>query len=281
VDVNAQAGLPGSLDAALDRLVANGAVAWHRGRTVAVVAPMPGSGGTTVAVNLAGALAVAASEQVGLLEVSRGPGDVGALLGVGGEFDIDLVCSRWESLDTASLSRSFIEYRPRMSVLPAALELRQTQHASPAAIRRLAVLCRALFTTTVTAVEPAIDAQSLEALLFAETIVLVTRPDVPAVRRTKEWMSVVSDAGIPPERFQLVVNRWGQRRQLPLAQIETTLGLKSSVLIPDDPKTVNQAANLGCLLRDVSRWASVTRRHAVLAARLGSKPTMPPYAWWS
>jgi Flp pilus assembly CpaE family ATPase len=138
-----------------------------------------------------------------------------------------------------------------------------------------------MFSTSIFAVEPNIDSLSLEALLFAEHIVLVTRPDVPAVRRTKEWIIAVSEAGIPPERFQLVVNRWGQRRQLPLAQIESALGLKTSVLIPDDPKTVNRAANLGCLLRDVSRWSSVTRRHAVLAAKLGRKPAMLPYAWWS
>ena len=45
--------------------------------------------------------------------------------------------------------------------------------------------------------------------------------------------------------MRLVVNRYGQPKEVPASKAEEALGLKIAHYIPDDPKTVNRANNNG------------------------------------
>jgi Flp pilus assembly CpaE family ATPase len=54
--------------------------------------------------------------------------------------------------------------------------------------------------------------------------------------------------GIETERIRLVANRYGQPRELPLAQAQSALGAKIENFVVNDPNRVQRSANEGKLV---------------------------------
>jgi pilus assembly protein CpaE len=69
----------------------------------------------------------------------------------------------------------------------------------------------------------------------------------------------LADIGIDRERVRLVVNRYGQPKELPASSAEQALGVKVLHYIPDDPKTINRANNKGIPVVLESPKARVSR----------------------
>jgi len=259
------------LDEALDRMVAGQRLPTRRGTVISVLAPTPGSGGSFVAANLAGALAEKYPQDVALVESARAGGDIALLLNVEPQHTIADVCQRWETLDATSLRSGLSSHPSGLRLLVNTIEHHDAEFWHPDSVRRIAVLARVAFAVSVLALDSRMLEEDLEAMRLSDCILMVVRPDVPAVRRAKIALDLATGQGVPRERFRLVANRWGQSGQLKAKQIESSLNLPVEFYIPDDPGRANRAANMGVLLREVSRHASVSRRFARLAAAVNGK----------
>jgi pilus assembly protein CpaE len=252
----------------LQRLCQTGALKQDHGTLIAVLAPTAGSGGTTVASNLAGSLAKNKLWSVGLVDLSHWPGDLALLLNLEPRHTIQDVCQSWQKLDVVGLKSSLVSHATGVNLLSNGLSQTRNESLCPLAIRRILVLSRVTFDFTVLALDHRIGPEELEAMRLSDTVVLVVRPDVPAVRRAKWAKDKAVEGGVSPERLRLVINRWGQRGQLRLDHIETSLKMKAIQLIPDDPARVNTAINEGKLLQELAARATITRRFAALATAL-------------
>src|SRR2546430_16000570 len=82
-------------------------------------------------------------------------------------------------------------------------------------------------------------------------------------RRILEHLS--SELDVPRGRVRLVINRLGQPGELPLNEAEEALGGRITHAIPDDPRTVNEANNIGVPVVIRSPKARVSKRLAELA----------------
>ncbi|MCL6503823.1 MAG: hypothetical protein K6T86_14160 [Pirellulales bacterium] len=256
------------LDASLEKLIATRALPNERGMVISVFAPTPGSGGTTVAANLAAMLARQHGKSVGLLELACQHSDLALLLNFKPECGISEVCQQWQKLDKVGLGRCMHEHPSGIHVL-ANKNLLESDLPEREAVRRVTVLARALYRATVLELDRTLDENQLEAMKLSDRVLLVLRPDVPCVRRAQQALQQATAAGVPQKRFGLVINRWGIPGRLRQAKIEEALGLKTLQLIPDDAKRATAAANQGVLLVDVSRVAAISRAFAALAKRLG------------
>lgn len=256
------------LDASLEKLIANRALPNERGVVISVFAPTPGSGGTTVAANLAAALARQAGTSVGLIELACQHSDLALLLDIKPACTLAEVCQQWSRLDKVGLSRSMQQHKSGVHVL-ANQDLLESELPERDAVRRIGVLARAVYRATVLELDRTLDESQLEAMRLSDRVLLVLRPDVPCVRRAQQALQQATAAGVPQNRFGLVINRWGIPGRLRQSKIEEALGLKTLQLIPDDAKRATAAANQGVLLVDVSRMAAISRAFAALAKRLG------------
>ncbi len=256
--------LRNGLDRLVESLSQSGSLPRQRGKVISVFAPAPGSGGSTVAANLAGALAGKNARRVGLVELARDPGDLALLLNVTPQHTAGAVCQRWQVLDSMSLGNSFLDHPGGLRALVNGPDQGNAFLVSDA-VRRIAVLSRMLFGATVLALDSRLGAEEAEAMRLSDAVVLVVRADVPGVRRVQAALQGAIAQGVPAERFRMVVNRWGQSGQLGLKQIESTLGLAAVEQIPDDPGRCNRAANHGSLLCEMWPRAPICRRFARLA----------------
>lgn len=273
VHVLDQSDIRRSLDTALDQWLLRGQLRGKRGRVISVFAPTPGSGGSTVAANLAGALARRHPDDVALVELAAEFGDLAVLLNVTPRHTAEDICRRWATLDRTCLTGSYAQHESGLHVLVNGADRSGNQYLSMEAARRLAILSRMTKGYTVLALDAALTEVELEAMRLSDAVAFVVRPDVPAVKRAQRAVQRLAEGGIARERIWLVVNRYGQAGQLPLSQLEASLGLRTAHLIPEDPRSVNRAANFGLLLQQQSRLRKISRRFAALAQALNGQAT--------
>ena len=101
-----------------------------------------------------------------------------------------------------------------------------------------------------------------------DMVMLVTTPDVIAVRDAYRRLKLLQALGLEGERIKLVVNRFRQKTFVSLEDIQTNLGIKVSATVAEDVKTVEQATNEGKLIREVNRRSETARNIAALVALL-------------
>jgi pilus assembly protein CpaE len=259
-----------SLDDALDQSVSQG-LHGRRGKVISVFAPTPGSGATTVACNLAGALSAKYPNEVALIELSREFGDLAVMLDIEPRYSASEVCRRWRTLDTTTLVSSFTEHASGLRVLANDVESTENEFLDRHAVRRISILSRVCQGFTVLTLDSRLAECEVEAMRLSDAVVLVVRPDVVSVRRAFRALIRAGELEMDRDRFRLVVNRFGQPGQLPLKEIETTLGLQAVVLIPEDSKSVNRAVNQGSLLVEGSQLRKINRTFASLAGKLNGR----------
>jgi pilus assembly protein CpaE len=96
-------------------------------------------------------------------------------------------------------------------------------------------------------------------------ILVVLRLDFTCLRNTQRTLDYLDQLGIHPERVRVVVNRYGQAKEVPAAKAEEALGRKIFHYVPDEPKTVNRANNNGVPVVLESPRAYVSKSVAKLA----------------
>ena len=243
------------------------------GRIVAVLATLPGSGATTVAANLAAALADPAGEDESVALIEFEPqADLALLLNLKPDHFVQDLCPRWEMLDGIGLRNCVTRHSSGICLLPYSGDPITSQTVPADLVRRLLVLSRAGFRNTVVALGGQLDAAALEAMRLSDDMLLVTRADVPAVRRGRRVLEVCVERGVDRRRCRVVVNRWGQPGQLKADQIETGMAAPVFAFLPEDVARVNEGVNQGLLLGELSPGARLATGFQNLAAMLGGKP---------
>ncbi len=258
------------LERALQQAQALGLTAAQRGSVYTVWAPLPGTGVTTIAANLADALAHASDPGIAVLELSSSIGRLAQQLDVELPHTAEEVCERWMSLDLVSFRASLASHQSGLHVFANASTSVGNPALSVQAARRLLSLTRAAHSSTVVALGSCWNETCTDVLRSSDRILLLTRPDVPSIRRLAGSYGQAIEAGVEADRMDVVVNRWGMPSGLSRDQIISTLGLMPAEFVPDDPASANKAANDGLLLRAVGR-GKIVRRLDALATALRSR----------
>src|SRR5207253_2652898 len=79
----------------------------------------------------------------------------------------------------------------------------------------------------------------------AGAILLASRLDFTSIRNMRRILDYLQEHDIQRNLVRLVINRFGQPNELPAEEAEEALGGRSACYIPDDPKTINAANNIG------------------------------------
>jgi pilus assembly protein CpaE len=259
------------LPVVLERFRQAGLLQTKVGRTVAVTAGAPGSGVTTVATNLAFALAVHHPKQVVLAEIGTDVPSLALALDLQPKHGAGDLVRDWNRTDATMIRQSLAEHAAGVQVLAHTPESLTSASVEPPAMRHLALLLRTLYDWTVLDLGHSAHPSALEAMRLADVVLVVTRLDVPALRLSRRYIKDLADQGIPLERLRPVANFFGQRKQLPWRQAQETLGLPVVIWVPDDPATLNQALNQGRPLIQTASRAKITRRFQELAQQLNGK----------
>jgi pilus assembly protein CpaE len=130
-------------------------------------------------------------------------------------------------------------------LLAAPASFRDIDFITTDGVRQALTLGRSLFPYVVLDLDHSFRPEQSMCLQQADVILLVLRLDFPSLCNTRRSLDYLEQSGISRERIRLVVNRYGQPKEIPAAKAEEALGGKIFHYVPDDPKTINRANNNG------------------------------------
>jgi pilus assembly protein CpaE len=232
----------------------------------AVFSPKGGVGRTTIAVNLAVAVAQM-GKRVALVDASFQFGDVGVLLNLNprnksiadlaGELQADEV----ESLDTFMITHS-----SGVRVLLAPPSPEQAELIGPAAVRRVLQRLRRDHDLVVVDCPSSFNEATLAVLDEADLILTLLTLEITSVKNMRLFLEVCEQLGYGPEKIRLVLNRADSTLGIRVADVEHSIGRKVDHTIVSDGRSVVYALNRGVPFFLSNREAQVSQDIQRLAA---------------
>lgn len=258
-----QADLKTELPAALVRLSAVS----PKGRIVAAIAASGGCGCSTIAANLAVALAGTHGRSA-ILDLNLDAGDLVTLLDLKPSYSISELCQNVRRLDASLLEGCLVPHSSGVQLLAAPVRAADAAHVTQEGVNEVLSLVAHRFPFVVVDLGDSFRSERRTLLLEADLILLVLRLDFACLRNTRAALEYLREIGVSTDRVLVVVNRFGQPNEIAAGAAEEALATKLAHYIPEDAKTVNRANNNGVPVLLQSPSSKVSRRIAELATRV-------------
>jgi pilus assembly protein CpaE len=260
----------------------NGAVAvteGTRGRQITVFSPKGGVGKTTLAVNLALALAEQGSKRVVLVDLDLAFGDVAITLQLFPARTIADTVHLENGLDYTVLEPLLTDYRGQVSALVAPVQPDAKDSIPPRLVGRILHLLKSHFDFVIVDTSPAFDEYALQAFDETDEMLLVTTLDVPTLKNVKVAVETLDLLNFPKPRRHLVLNRADDKVGLTPDKVESTLGMSIAAAIPTSSQ-VAHATNSGEPIISAQPRHAVSHAITKLARSLAlpASPSVAPAA---
>ena len=217
-----------------------------RNRIVACFSPKGGAGTTTIAVNVATALALRAPDRTLIVDLDLQWGQVAAHLNLRARHTIADLAQDAQAQREPGLLRSYaMRHESGLWVLaaPPSPELAELVQAS--AIELILATALEAFETVVVDAGSVLDERSLAALERADNIALAVYPEIAALRAVASLVECLNRTGAVTTRTTFVVNQLFARELVRVDQVESSLGVKIAAELPYDPFLYLKAVNEG------------------------------------
>jgi Flp pilus assembly CpaE family ATPase len=245
---------------------------------IAVYSPKGGSGGTTVALNLVGALSRRYPGQVLLLDLDL-PYNHAALLA-------NLVPTTClartantppEAFEEVLLS-AVLYHAGGPMILPGALKPEEADLVTPELIARTISVLRRSFRYVVVDLGVALSDTVLAIVDHVQHMVLVVTPEISAVKASADALEILLTLGVPPAEVSVLLNHRSAKPAVLRASLERMLGRPVDVEMLFDGGRPDEAALHGNLLSLTDPRSEITKGVEALARRLESSQPLAAIA---
>jgi pilus assembly protein CpaE len=236
----------------------------HGGRVIAVVSPCGGCGASMLAASVSTVLAQEHG-QAGLIDLRLGVADLSAMLDLRPTRTLADLCDHVARLDQSLFEQFLTRHNSGVQLLAAPVQDQDIQRVTAKGVRRALALARVRFPSAVVDMGSTLGAEQIEALWQADAVLLVVRLDYTSIRNARRSVDAMTDLGIARDRMRLVLNCYGQRRQLEVEQAEAAIGMKAVHRVPYDAAAVNLAVNGGIPVVLKCRFSRITKSLRALA----------------
>jgi pilus assembly protein CpaE len=255
----------------------------HSGEIIAIYSPKGGVGCTTIATSLALTLRKETHARVALVDFDLQFGDVDVLLNLHTGHGVHELMRSTDDLDPSILEAVMLKHESGLEVLLPPLTLDQVELLTPEGLLAVLKALRKIYDYVVVDTWHAIEDITLAVMDVSHVLLLVTTPEIPAVRDTRRIVDLLRGRNGYRGKIQVVVNRYPSRSAISLQQIERSLGLKPVATIPSDGHSITDAINEGVsiLFKPSDAGSHLVQLGAILAqprmARANrSNGTAPP-----
>lgn len=204
-----------------------------------------GAGTTTVAVNCAVELARLSKRPTIIVDLKPCLGEVALFLGVRPRFTVLDAIENLHRIDKDFLKELVSKHKSGLDILAGAEQFERPNAQDAGAIEELLRVLAKMYEHIVIDAGNVINASAVAALYSAETVFLVTNPDVPSIRNAQRLIDRVRQLGAGSERVKILLNRASDQHLIAPKQIETALGYGIHHTFPSDYRAVSEALNSG------------------------------------
>src|ERR687886_2809638 len=248
------------------------------GTVVAVFGVKGGVGKTTLATNLAVALAQETSASVALVDLDVPFGDVALMLDLHPEQDI-LDALAYSVLDVLERLQTLLVRTPQgVHVLAAPLAPGDAGALDSGRVGRLLTRLAALHQFVLVDTPVGLTELTAAALDVAELAMLVTTPEVPALRRTHACLRLLQGLEFPDGKLQVVLNRVESKTRVTSAEAIEVLGYPVTWRVANDYAAM-QGSALGQPVVQTHPRARISNDIRLIARQLAGAPLPSRGSW--
>jgi pilus assembly protein CpaE len=214
----------------------------RRGQLLTVFSAKGGVGKTTVATNLSTMLA-SDQTRVCLVDLDLAFGDVAITLQIFPSRTIADAVPMQADLDMAGLESLLTPVSDGLVTLVAPVQPDAKDTISSALVARVFELLVEHFDFVVVDTPPSFDDHVLQAFDMSDQILLVTTPDIPALKNLKVALETLQLLNISQDQLKLILNRAQPKVGVTAEEVSASLGMTITAMIPssaDVPASINR-----------------------------------------
>jgi pilus assembly protein CpaE len=219
----------------------------RNGQVVTVFAAKGGCGKTTFAINLAVALARHTEQRVCIVDLDLAFGDVAISVQLDPAKTIVDALPMAGHLDETGAASLLTRYQPNLEMLLAPTTPGDAEKIPPSLVGELLIVLRTIFDFVVVDTPAQFSEHVLTAMDNSAHHVLLTTPDVPALKNLRITLDMLDLLSYPRQIRSVVLNRSDSKVGLSLEDVERVVRWPISAYIPssrDVPISINKGTPL-------------------------------------
>lgn len=239
-----------------------------RGQIIALYSPKGGVGCSTIAINLAIAMAKEEDTKVAVVDCDLQFGDVGILLNLKAQDTIADLVPQIEELSDLLLGEVMQLHSSGVKALLAPPRPEMADLIEPEHCRRVFLRLQELYDYIIVDTQSPLYDLTLAVLGVSDRILLVITPDLPTVKNARLFFEALDTLEYPMERVALVLNKVDRRHAIHEEEIVARIKHPIYARITNDRGSTLAAANEGVPLIIGQRNKPISRDILALARQL-------------
>lgn len=236
------------------------------GEVITIFSAKGGVGCTVLATNLAIALARDSKARVALVDFSLQFGDTAVLLNLRSTHGLHELMRSIDELDNVILDDVMVQHPSGIRVLLPPPRLDQVEEIDTGGMVAVLKALKKYYDYVVVDTWHSVEEATLAIMDQSGILLVVTTPEVPALRNTKRLLDVLKERPELRGKIQVIVNRFPSKSAVEMKDIESSLGQRPMGTIASDGRTVTAAINEGVAV--LTKKSAATDSVHQLAAQL-------------
>ena len=239
------------------------------GEIISIAGASGGVGSTSVAVNLAVAMAQQPGNSVALVDLDFALGDADVFLDMIPEYTLLDVAQNVSRLDLALLRKSLTKHDCGVYLLPRPVQIEDISIVPSEDFRTVLGLLKTAFSHVIVDLSKTYNRLDVTALESSDTVILLTQLDLPCLRNVVRLFSAFEQYEGVVSKTKVVVNRTGlDKMQISADKAEQTIDREIYARIPNNYLVISECRNNGVPLMMQAPKTAITQAIQELAAKL-------------
>jgi pilus assembly protein CpaE len=241
------------------------------GTVLTVFGAKGGIGKTTIAINVAAAIAKHTDNSVLIIDLDTRFGDVAIMLDIEPRFTVAQLAAGVATLDRETFKSALVQHESGVFVLPSPKHPNEWRSVEAADIKELVQFAARMFDYVVLDTPGAFNDIVGTALEAATQVLVVTSVDMASIKDTSFILDLLESESFPEDRLMLVVNHANGANTIRAGDIERVLRKPVFWEIPHDSE-VTLATQVGKPVVITKPRSRAALNFIGLATRIAGKP---------
>ena len=185
------------------------------------------------------------ASKVALVDTSLQFGDVGVLLNLYASRTSADLAVHADELDDELIEDVFIAHSSGVKALLAPPKPEEADTVTPALITKVLGRLRSMFDIIIVDTSSVLDDVVLSVMDLSDKIIVVTTPEIPAIKNAKLFFEVTEALEYDRDRIMFVLNKADKRVNIRAEDIESNIKYRIEGQLPLDERSVTNAVNQG------------------------------------